>query len=212
MASPRIAPVKPQIKVTIHHSAIHNLGKKPLPESALKELKIEIINLMKDDKRARYLLGQKLDVLQKERARGRTGTFMSDLKEMRINYHKANRLIKFYRRAQLYFAAKRAEDKNMAEKWGKVKIEDANDFERALLSKEADERLAAVNVLGDVEREKVNQAKANRNGQAAGYKVMLPFADGERVRFKKAWVSLGESKRKSIAAIVFKAVIDAAKA
>jgi hypothetical protein len=78
MASPRVAPIKSS------PSEVHNLGKKPLPESALKELKIEIVNLVKEDKKSRYLLGRKLDILQKERARGRTGTFMKDLREMRI--------------------------------------------------------------------------------------------------------------------------------
>lgn len=199
MATPKLALIK---------SDVHHLGRKPLPESVLKELKIEIVNLMKDDKRSRYLLGQKLDMLQKERSRGRTGTFMRDLSEMRINYHKANRLIKFYRRAQVYFAAMRERDKNMAEKWGDVKIEDANDFERALASKEADERLAAINVLADVEREKVRQAQATRAKQPATYKVSLAFSDVQKERFKKAWGSLEEAERSSI---VFKAVTDAAK-
>src|ERR1039457_514336 len=78
--SPRLASIKP--------SPIHHITK-PLPESALKELKIEISFLIKQDKKSNYLKGQKLDLLQKERSRGRTGTFMRDLRDMRINYHKA---------------------------------------------------------------------------------------------------------------------------
>ena len=205
MASPRLA-LSP-IKITTHRD-VHNLGKKPLPESTLKELKIEISYLLKQDKEFRYLLGQRLDILQKERARGRTGTFMADLREMRINYHKANRLIKFYRRAQSYFAMKREQEVNMAAKWGNVKIEDAEDFERALASKEADERLAAINVLAEVEREKVKQAQASRAKQPTSYKVGLVLSDTQKERFKKAWSSLKENERSSI---VFKAIIDAAK-
>lgn len=197
MATPKLAPIK---------SDFHHLGKKPLPESALKELKIEIVNLLKDDKRSRYLLGQKLDTLNKERARGRSGTFMSDLREMRINYHKALRLIKFFRKAQAFIALRRAETRKMDAKWGG--IEDVADFERALQSEEADERLAAINVLADLEREKVKAAQAARAKQPASYKLSLAFSDTQKERFKKAWGSLEEAERSSI---VFKAVTDAAK-
>jgi hypothetical protein len=202
MASPRVA----LIKVTTHRD-IHNLGKKPLPESALKELKIEIVNLVKEDKKSRYLLGQKLDILQKERARGRTGTFMKDLREMRIGYPKANRAIKFYRKAQAFIAFKRAENAKLDAKWGG--IEDVNDFERALQSKEADERLAAINVLADMEREKVRQAQAARaNGRAPSYKVGLFLSDGQKERFQKAWKTLDDTER---TAVIYKAILDAAK-
>jgi len=197
MATPRVALVKP--------SQIHHITK-PLPESFLKELKIEITTLIKQDKKSRYLLGQKLDILQKERSRGRTGTFMRDLREMRINYHKANRLIKFYRRAQSFIALKSLEDAKMAEKWGG--IEDVKDFELALQSKEADAQLAALNVLADVEREKVRQAQAKSNGQPAGYRVVISLSDGQKEKFKKAWSTLSDSVR---TAVVYKAVLDAAR-
>jgi hypothetical protein len=203
MASPRVALVKP--------SQIHHITK-PLPESVLKELKIEIVNLVKEDKKSRYEIGKKLDILQKERARGRTGTFMKDLREMRIDYSKANRLIKFYRKAQAFIAFKRAEGKALDAKWqnkdGSGGIQDIADFERALLSEEADQRLAAINVLADMEREKVKQAQASRAKQSSNYKLSLAFSDTQKERFKKAWSSLEEDERTSI---VFKAIIDAAK-
>ena len=193
--SPRLASIKP--------SPIHHITK-PLPESALKELKIEITTLIKQDKKSRYLLGQKLDLLQKERSRGRTGTFMRDLRDMRINYHKANRLIKFYRRAQSFIALKSLEDAKLDAKWGG--IEDVKDFELALQSQEADAQLAALNVLADVEREKVKQAQAKNNGQPAGYRIVISLSDGQKDKFKKAWSTLSDKERTSV---VYKAVLDA---
>lgn len=198
MASPRIAPTPPKIKIEIHH-----LTKKPLPESALADLKVEIMNLMKEDKRFRYELGRRLDILQKERSRGRTGTFMHDLKEMRINYHKANRLIKFYRRAQAFITLRRAENAKLDARWGG--IEDVNDFERALESEKADEKLAALNVLADVERDKVKQAQARTKGPKL-FRVGLGLSDVQRAKFKKAWNALSEAKR---TAIVYRAVMSA---
>jgi len=198
MASPRVAPTPPKIKIEIHH-----LSKKPLPESALTDLKVEIMNLMKEDKRYRYLLGQKLDILQKERSRGRTGTFMRDLKEMKINYHKANRLIKFFRRAQAFIILRRTSNAKMDERWGG--IEDVNDFERALESEAADKKLAALNVLADVERDKVKQAQARTKGPKL-FRVGLGLSDAQRAKFKKAWDTLTEAKR---TAIVYRAVMSA---
>jgi hypothetical protein len=197
MATPRLAP--PKLTPDIHH-----LGKKPLPETALTDLKVEIMNLMKEDKRYRYLLGQKLDILQKERSRGRTGTFMRDLKEMKINYHKANRLIKFFRKAQAFIALRRASNAKMDERWGG--IEDVNDFERALESDAADKKLAALNVLADVERDKVKQAQARTKGPKL-FRVGLGLSDAQKAKFKKAWDALSERKR---TAIVYRAVMDAA--
>ena len=193
--SPRVASIKP--------SPIHPITK-PLPESALKELKIEISFLIKQDKKSNYLKGQKLDLLQKERSRGRTGTFMRDLRDMRINYHKANRLIKFYRRAQSFIALKSREDAKLDAKWGGS--EDVKDFELALQSQEADAQLAALNVLADVEREKVKQAQAKNNGQPAGYRIVISLSDGQKDKFKKAWSTLSDKERTSV---VYKAVLDA---
>ena len=165
------------------------------------------MHLMKEDKRYRYKLGQKLDILQKERSRGRTGTFMRDLKEMHINYHKANRLIKFFRRAQAFIAARRAEGKAFDEKWvskdGTGGIQDLNDFERALDSKEADKRLAALNVLADAERDKVKQAQARSKGKPQLLRVGVALSDTQKAKFKKAWNALSEAKR---TAIVYKAI------
>lgn len=195
--SPKLAPIK--------LSPIHHITK-PLPESVLKELKIEISFLIKQDKKSNYLKGQKLDLLQKERARGRTGTFMRDLREMHINYHKANRLIRFYRRVQSFIALKSLEDEKLAAKWGG--IEDAKDFELALQSKEADAQLAALNVLADAEREKVKQAQAKNNGQPAGYRIVISLSDGQKDKFKKAWSALSDGQRTSV---VYKAVLNAAR-
>jgi hypothetical protein len=195
--SPRLASIKP--------SPIHPITK-PLPESALKELKIEISFLIKQDKKSNYLKGQKLDLLQKERARGRTGTFMRDLREMHINYHKANRLIKFYRRVQAFIASKSLEDAKLAAKWGG--IEDAKDFELAMQSKEADAQLAALNVLADAEREKVKQAQAKSKDQPAGYRIVISLSDGQKDKFKKAWSALSDGQRTSV---VYKAVLNAAR-
>jgi hypothetical protein len=203
MATPKLSLVK---------TDVHHLGKKPLPESALKELKIEIVNLIKEEKGSRYEQGKKLDLLQKERARGRTGTFMKDLREMHIDYSKANRLIKFYRRVVAFVAVRKAEGKTLDAKWknrdGTGGIEDLNDLELALDSKNADERLAGINVLAAVERLKVQQAQASRAKQPPSYKVTLAFSDTQKERFKKAWASLEEDERTSV---VFKAITDAAK-
>jgi len=199
MATPRIAPVK--ITPEIHH-----LGKKPLPESVLTEIKAEIMHLMKEDRRYRYKVGQKLDILQKERSRGRTGTFMRDLKEMKINYHKANRLIKFFRKAQAFITLRKASNAKMDARWGG--IEDVNDFERALESEAADKKLAALNVLADVERDKVKQAQVRSKGKAQLFRVGIALSDTQKAKFKKAWGTLSEAKR---ATIVYKAITDAAQ-
>jgi len=200
MATPRLAPLPKPPKIS---HEIHHLSKKPLPESALTDLKVEIMNLMKEDKRYRYLLGQKLDILQKERARGRTGTFMRDLKEMHIGYHKANRLINFFRRAHSFIVARPAK---LDARWGG--IENVNDFERALESKEADKRLAALNVLADAERDKVKQAQAKSKGKPQLMRVGIALSDPQKAKFKKAWSKLTEKQR---ATIVYKAVLDAAQ-
>lgn len=199
MATPRLAP--PKITLDVHH-----LGKKPLPETTLTDLKVEIMNLMKEDKRYRYELGRKLDILQKERSRGRTGTFMRDLKDMKINYHKANRLIKFYRRAQLFFAVRKAEGEALDAKNAKAGwiIEDAADFERALESQEADKKLAALNILADVERDKVKKAQRVQGPKL--FRVGLGLSDAQRAKFKKAWDALTEDRRTKI---VYRAVLSA---
>ncbi|HEY3974124.1 MAG TPA: hypothetical protein VGM18_14045 [Candidatus Sulfotelmatobacter sp.] len=231
MASPRLAP---KIKISIHKKkpvmsarpaldgedwVPSKYAYKPsasgsvydpndIPKPQPETLKAEIMNLMKDEKRARYLLGQKLELLQKERARGRNGTFLKDLRELHIADSKAYRLIKFYRRVQAYITVKRAEDTKLATKWAKDGIQDVNDFERGLLSDKADEHLASINVMGDMEREKVKQAQATRAAQPSRFKLTLPFSDAQKKQFKKAWESLEESTRVSI---VFKAVMRAAK-
>ena len=161
------------------------------------------MNLMKEDKSYRYKLGQKLDILQKERSRGRTGTFMRDLKEMKINYHKANRLIKFFRKAQAFITLRRASNAKMDAKWGG--IDDVNDFERALESQDADKKLAALNVLADVERDKVKQAQARTKGPKL-FRVGLGLSEGQKAKFKKAWNALSEDKRTKI---VYRAVMSA---
>lgn len=203
MASPGVA-LTPQ-STTQQPSQIQHVTK-PRSNEELRELKIEIMNLRKGDKKSDYLKGQKLDILQKERARGRTGTFMRDLKEMHIDYSKANRLIKFYRRAQVFFAKQKERDINMAEKWG-VEIQDAQEFELALASEEADKQLAALNVLCASEREKITKARKKHEDKPSYFRIGFILADDQKVAFKKAWASLNEDQRTQA---ILLAVTDAA--
>jgi hypothetical protein len=179
---------------------------KPLSETALKELKIDISNLWRQGKKSRFLIGQKLALLHKERARGRTGTFMRDLQEMRIGYHTANRLIKFYRRAQFFQERKAVEDAHLAAKWGG--IEEARAFELALQSQEADDRLAALNVLADVEREKVRQAQVKSNNQPVRHRFGITLSEEQFDKFTKKWGAMTETFR---SALVYEAVMNDAR-
>jgi hypothetical protein len=192
MATPKLAPIK---------SDVHHLGKKPLPEFFF--LKNEIISLWRDRRRNRYLLGEKLAELQTKTEHGK---FLQILKkEIHIPVHTAYRAMKFFRRVKLAVTEQILQNAKFRAKFA---FEDAEDFEKALESNQADERLKALDAIAAVEREKITRAAENKRAHSGGYRIVIAFSDVQKERFKKAWDSLTEPDRVSI---VYKAVCDAAR-
>jgi hypothetical protein len=189
MATPKLSLVK---------SDVHHLQKKSLP--AFLILKGEIRNLWRERRVNRYRLGEKLAELQTKREHG---TFLRDVKELGIPIHTAYRAMKFFRRVKLSMTAQILQNAKFRHKFD---FEDVADFEKALESKQADQRLKALQAITDVEREKIKQAQAKSKDQPAGYRVVISLSDGQRAKFKKAWSTLSDSERTSV---VYKAVLDA---
>lgn len=190
MATPKLALVK---------SDVNNLRKKPLP--AFLILKGEISNLWRERRVNRYRLGEKLAELQTKREHG---TFLRDVKELGIPIHTAYRAMKFFRRVKLGLTAQILQNAKFRQKFD---FEDVEDFEKALESKQADQRLKALKAITDVEREKIKQAQVKSANGPSGHRVLLSLTEGQKKKFKKAWQSLGESKGTSI---IYEAVLNAA--
>lgn len=190
MATPKLSLVK---------SDVHNLRKKPLP--AFLILKGEISYLWRERRVNRYRLGEKLAELQTKREHG---TFLRDVKELGIPVHTAYRAMKFFRRVKLGLTAQILQNAKFRQKFD---FEDVEDFEKALESKQADQRLRALKAITDVEREKIKQAQIKSANGPSGHRVLLSLTEGQKKKFKKAWQSLGESKGTSI---IYEAVLNAA--
>lgn len=189
MATPKLSLVK---------SDVHHLQKKSLP--AFLILKGEIRNLWRERRVNRYRLGEKLAELRAKRG---YGTFLRDVKELGIPIHTAYRAMKFFRRVKLSMTGQILQNAKFRQKFD---FEDVEDFEKALESKQADQRLKALQAITDVEREKIKQAQAKSKDQPAGYRVVISLSDGQTAKFKKAWSTLSDSERTSV---VYKAVLDA---
>jgi hypothetical protein len=185
-------------KLSLVKSDVHHLQKKSLP--AFLILKGEIRNLWRERRVNRYRLGEKLAELQAKREHG---TFLRDVKELGIPIHTAYRAMKFFRRVKLSMTAQILQSAKFRQKFD---FEDVEDFEKALESKQADQRLKALQAVTDVEREKIKQAQAKSKDQPAGYRIVISLSDGQKEKFKKAWSTLSDSERTSV---VYKAVLDA---
>lgn len=188
-------------KLSLVKSDVHNLPKKPLP--AFLILKGEIRNLWNEGRVNRYRLGEKLAELQTKREHG---TFLRDVKELGIPIHTAYRAMKFFRRMKLSMTAQILQNAKFRQKFP---YEDVEDFETALESKQADAKLQALDAIRDIELQNIRAAAHKRTQDAKDvYRIALTLSDGQRERFKKAWVQMEDKERSSV---VFKAVIDAAR-
>jgi hypothetical protein len=169
-------------------------------------LKGDLIRLRREGRGNRYEFGQKCKELKDELAHAKTGTYMSTLAELRIPYHTARRAITFYLRVEMAMRAnllQHAKDKEWFDTQG---IQDVNELDQILEAEQADARLKQIVLIRDQAIEQVAAAVRKRETTRTGYRIVLLLFDSERETFKKAWLSLGDTKGTSI---IFEAVINA---
>jgi hypothetical protein len=131
---------------------------------------------------------------------------MRELAELRISYHTARRAITFYQRAKMAMTAnllQLAKDKEWFDAQG---IEDVDELDRLAEREQADSRFNQILPIRDQAIEQVAAAVRQRETTPSGYRIVLLLFDSEREKFKKAWLSLGDTKGTSI---IYEAVINA---
>ena len=184
----------------------------PVPVASPLEVKIfllkgDLIRLRREGRANRYEFGKKCKELKDLLAHAKTGNYMRELAELRISYHTARRAITFYQRAEMAMKANLLQLAKDNEWFDAQGIEDVDELARLAEAEQADSRLKQILAIRDQAIEQVAAAVRKRNTTPTGYRIVLLLFDSEREKFKKAWLSLGDTKGTSI---IYKAVTNAA--
>jgi hypothetical protein len=181
-------------------------------ESVCEELMNAISHLWNDERETWFLLGKKLFLLQRERAKPGSGTFVSDVEtEIGLPRHTAYRRIDFYRDVKAGKKSIQVDRLLQRAKDGWVVEED--DLTELLELKErqaADERKKAQETLIQQRAEKVGelQKKEKETGVVAPLRIFLKLNSVDKQICKQVYEELGEER---VTEIVFHALLQARK-